>query len=156
MENKYVGLMVIGIAIVFFFIVMSFNQALEDIVNENCTHGIQCPMQTTLKTQKVISYSLIGLLVIVGGFVTFLFKEKHIGKKVLSNEEKKKLLEKLDVDEKKIVELINGKEGSMYQSDVMKELELSKVKVTRILDRLEGKGILERKRRGMTNIVILK
>ena len=44
----------------------------------------------------------------------------------------------------------------MYQSDVMKELELSKVKVTRILDRLEGKGILERKRRGMTNIVILK
>ncbi|MBI2662835.1 MarR family transcriptional regulator [Candidatus Woesearchaeota archaeon] len=156
MENKYVGIMVIGIAIVFLFIVMSFNQALEDIVNENCTHGIQCPMYTTLKTQKVISYSLIGLLVIVGSFVALLFKEKNVEKKVLSLDEKKRIMEKLDSDEKRVVELINAKEGSMYQSDVMKELDVSKVKVTRILDRLEGRGLLERKRRGMTNIVILK
>ena len=33
---------------------------------------------------------------------------------------------------------------------------LNKVKITRILDKLEGMGILERKRRGMTNVVILK
>lgn len=33
---------------------------------------------------------------------------------------------------------------------------LTKVKVTRILDRLEGREIIERKRRGMTNVVILK
>lgn len=159
MENKYVGLMIIGIAIIFFLVVMSFNQALEDIVNENCTHGILCPMQTTLKTQKVISYSLIGLLVIVGLFVTFWGKEKLHKNNITphwSLEEKKKMLEKLDEEEKKVVGLIAEKEGSMYQSDVMKELDMSKVKVTRILDRLEGKGILERKRRGMTNIVILK
>lgn len=159
MENKYVGIMVIGVALVFFFIVMSFNQALEDIVNESCTHGIECPMQTTLKTQKVISYSLIGLLVIVGLFVTFWSKDK-VNRPVitpnLSLDEKKKMLKNLDDDEKKVVELIAKMEGSMYQSDVMKELDISKVKVTRILDRLEGKGILERKRRGMTNIVILK
>ena len=148
--------MIIGIAIVFFFMVMSFNQALEDIVKESCTHGIQCPMYTTLKTQKMVSYSLIGLLIIVGSLATFWGKEKSREKKVLSSEEKKKLWEKLEDDEKKVVELINVKEGAMYQSDLMKELDLSKVKVTRILDRLEGKGILERKRRGMTNIVILK
>jgi len=157
MENKYVGMMVIGMALIFFLIVMSFNQALESIVNESCTHGIECPMQTTLKTQKVISYSLIGLLVVVGLFVTFWGKERvHRHDSYLNLEERGKLLEKVDGDEKKVVELIAAKDGSMYQSDVMKELEMSKVKVTRILDRLEGKGILERKRRGMTNIVILK
>tara|TARA_Y100000310_G_scaffold79304_3_gene76019 strand:- start:11104 stop:11229 length:126 start_codon:yes stop_codon:yes gene_type:complete len=31
-----------------------------------------------------------------------------------------------------------------------------KAKVSRIIDRLENKDIVERKRRGMTNVVVLK
>ena len=61
-----------------------------------------------------------------------------------------------DEDEKKIYELVSAKEGSAYQSDLIKELNISKVRMSRILDRLEGKGIIERKRRGMTNVVVLK
>ena len=44
----------------------------------------------------------------------------------------------------------------MYQSSLMKETGFSKVKTTRVLDRLETKKILERKRRGMTNLVVLR
>lgn len=159
MENKYVGLMVIGVALVFFLVVMSFNSALEEIVNTNCDHGPTCPMYTTLSTQKTISYSLIGLLVLVGLFVTFFIKEKNLPpetKKVLSEEEKKHKLQHLDDEEKRVMELLINNQGSMYQSDVMRETQLSKVKITRILDKLEGKMLLERKRRGMTNIVILR
>lgn len=159
MENKYVGLMVIGVALVFFLVVMSFNNALEEIVNTNCDHGLTCPMYTTLSTQKIISYSLIGLLVLIGLMVTFFIKEKKLPpdtKKVLTEEEKKHKLQHLDEEEKKVMELLINNQGSMYQSDVMKETQLSKVKITRILDKLEGKMLLERKRRGMTNIVILK
>ncbi|MFA6461436.1 MAG: hypothetical protein WCV90_04150 [Candidatus Woesearchaeota archaeon] len=159
MENKYVGLMIIGVALVFFLVVMSFNNALEEIVNTSCDHGPTCPMYTTLSTQKIISYSLIGLLVLIGLMVTFFIKEKKLPqetKKVLTEEEKKHKLEHLDNEEKKVMELLINNQGSMYQSDVMKETQLSKVKVTRILDKLEGKMLLERKRRGMTNIVILK
>jgi uncharacterized membrane protein len=151
--------MIIGVALVFFLVVMSFNNALESIVNENCTHGPTCPMHTTLGTQKIISYSLIGLLVLIGLFVTFFIKEKKLPaetKKVLTEEEKKHKLEHLDEEEKKVMGLLIQNQGSMYQSDVLKETQLSKVKVTRILDKLEGKQLLERKRRGMTNIVILK
>lgn len=159
MENKYVGLMIIGITIVFFFIVMSFNQALTDIVDTTCTHGPTCPMQTPLKNQQVISYSLVGLLVLVGVFVAFFMKEKVLPpetKKVLTEEEKQHKLEYLDEEEKRVMELVITNQGSMYQSDLMKETQFSKVKVTRILDRLEGKQLIERKRRGMTNIVILR
>ena len=65
-------------------------------------------------------------------------------------------MKKLDAEEQKIIRLLEEKEGSTYQSDLIKETGHSKVKITRILDKLESKGILEKKRRGMTNIVVLK
>ena len=58
--------------------------------------------------------------------------------------------------EKKIFEILTKSEGSAYQSDLVKQTSLSKVKITRILDKMENKGIIERKRRGMANIIIIK
>ncbi len=164
MRNKQVGLLVIGIAILFFFIVMSFNNALDTIVSTSCTHGVSCPMQVTLTTQKQISYGLIGLLVVVGGLIAFFMKDEvvhhhttiHQEKKVLSEEERKKRLNGLDEGERQIMDLVLQRDGSVYQSELIKELKLSKVKVSRLLDKLEGKGLVERKRRGMTNVVISK
>ena len=47
--------------------------------------------------------------------------------------------------------------GSMYQSDLIKKTGMTKVKITRVLDKLEHEDkIVERKRRGMTNLVVLK
>ncbi len=65
-------------------------------------------------------------------------------------------LEQLDVDEKKVYQQLKEHQGSLYQSDLLKQLATSKVHLTRILDKMESKQILERKRRGMTNIVVLK
>lgn len=166
MKNKYVGLLIIGMALIFLFIVMSFNNALAAIVDESCTHGTSCPMQTTMFTQKVISYSLIGIIVLVGAMVFFFMKDEKIAQhttiihnaedKKISEEEKKKRLQDLEDEERQVMNIIINQEGSVYQSEIMKATGLSKVKVTRILDKLEGKSLIERKRRGMTNIVILK
>lgn len=65
-------------------------------------------------------------------------------------------ISKLNEEEKKIYDLLNLHEGSMYQSDLIKETGFSKVYITRVLDKMESKKVLERKRRGMTNIVVLK
>jgi len=65
-------------------------------------------------------------------------------------------LDSLDEEEKRLYNIIKDKDGSAYQSDLVKETDFSKVKITRVLDKLEHKGIIERKRRGMTNIVVLK
>ena len=70
-------------------------------------------------------------------------------------EDKKKNLKLLNKEEK-IVYGILIKERSMFQADLVEKSGFSKVKVTRILDRLEGKNLVERKRRGMSNIVILR
>ena len=40
-------------------------------------------------------------------------------------------------------------------ADLIEKTGFGKAKMTRIIDRLEGKGFVERKRRGMTNVVVL-
>jgi len=159
MKNKHVGYLVLGIVIVFFFVVMSFNYALQNIVNTSCTHGEMCPMHATVQTQQIISYGLMGLLVLVSLFIIFFMKDETIiqeTKKHLSEEEKHKKLEHLDEEERNLMNIILREEGSVFQSSLVNETKLSKVKVTRILDRLEGKQLIERKRRGMSNVILLK
>ena len=159
MKNKHAGFLVIGITLVFFFVVMSFNYALKQIVDTTCTHGVACPMHATVFTQEVISYGLMGLLVLVGLFMIFFMKDETIVqemKKEVSEEDKQKKLDNLDDEERGLMNIVLREEGSVFQSSIVKETKLSKVKVTRILDRLEGKGLIERKRRGMSNVVLLK
>ena len=62
----------------------------------------------------------------------------------------------LDSGEKKVYSALLESGGSAYQGNLLKETGFSKVKVSRILDKLEQKGVLERKRRGMANLVVLK
>ena len=68
----------------------------------------------------------------------------------------KKMNKHLSSEEKEIVELLKVSNNSMYQSELSKKLDISKVQMTRILDKLEAKKVIERKRRGMTNIIILQ
>jgi len=75
----------------------------------------------------------------------------------LITEKWSKLLEEIsNTDEKRIVEIIIDEGGTMFQSELVEKSGYSKSKVSLILDRLEAKRILERKRRGMTNAVVLK
>jgi hypothetical protein len=157
MENKQVGWIILGISILIIIIIFLFNSALKDIISASCTeHGTSCPMYDTVTKQTILALSIVGVLVIVG--LTLILtkpKEKIIFKKI--HEKKKKLdLQNLDRDEKKVVNLLLQENGGTFQADLMEKLEIGKVKATRLLDKLEAKGIVERKRRGMNNIVVLK
>lgn len=149
MKNQHVGILILGMALVFFILVISFNNALSSIVNTQCTHGEMCPMHVTLKTQKVISYSLISLLIAIGAYIAFFLRGQQ-------KKEPKRSSIPLSKDEKTIIALLDKEEGSAYQSDIIKHTQLSKVKISRLLDKMESKGLIERKRRGMTNIVVKK
>ena len=67
-----------------------------------------------------------------------------------------KIIRTLKQEEREIYSIINNAEGAIFQAELVEKSGYSKVKVSRILDRLEGRGLVERKRRGMTNIVIAK
>ena len=88
------------------------------------------------------------------GFGLFLFLKKKPEEKALHHAHK--AAKSLGGDEAKVFDLIVQSKGTLYQHELVTKLELSKVQITRILDRLEGQGLIERRRRGMTNLIVLK
>ena len=111
----------------------------------------QCPAHNSNSSWLILVAFGIALFISGSGIFLLFFPTT----------EEKRTFQEVDVatlseEEKKAYDYIKGHEGSAYQSDIMKEMQWSKVQTTRILDKLETKGILERKRRGMTNIIVLR
>jgi len=163
MKNRNVGYLITGISLLIVLVIYLFNQGMTTIVNETCSHGPSCTMYTTIKTQTYLSFAIAGLVLVIGLFLIFSKEnEKIVIKRIKpeANIEPKKFneksLEKLNKNEKNIMNLLLENKGNMFQSDIIQKTNLNKVKITRILDSLEAQGMIERKRRGMTNIVMLK
>jgi uncharacterized membrane protein len=64
--------------------------------------------------------------------------------------------EELRNGEKEIYEVVLESDGVVEQSTIVEETDLSKSHVSRKLDVLESRDLVERKRRGMGNVVVLK
>ncbi|MBU1136690.1 MAG: MarR family transcriptional regulator [Nanoarchaeota archaeon] len=156
MQNKNVGFLILGMSLIIITIVLIFNLGLKKIVTQTCTHGSECSMYGTISIQTGISLAIAWLVFIIGLFLIFSKSEEKIVIKTIKDKKKKIDLTNLDKDEKKIMKLILEERGGMFQADLMEKLEIGKVKTTRLLDKLEAKQLIERKRRGMNNIVILK
>ncbi len=66
------------------------------------------------------------------------------------------ILPLLKEDESRVFRLLHQEKGNLYQNKLARELNLSKVKMTRILSRLEKKNLIVRERAGMTNSIKIK
>lgn len=159
MENKSVGYILLGVSILIIIIVILFNNTMQGFVDATCSleHGSSCPMYSSIKQQTYISFGIVGLLVVVSLILIFSKPdEKIIIKKVEKRVVKKKLdTSELNSDEKKVLSLVSESKA-VFQAELIEKTEFGKAKMTRVIDRLEGKGFVERKRRGMTNVVVLK
>jgi len=158
MKNKHAGFLLVSIAIVIAFIVVIFNIGLKEIVNQTCDHGSECVMYSTLALQTSLGLGIALLIAVIGLFLIISKEpEKIIIKKVKEKLRKKKIdLRGLDKDEKVVIKILQEEHGAIFQKTLMEKLEVGKVKITRLLDKLEAKQFLERKRRGMNNIVVLR
>ncbi len=162
MENKNVGYLILGISVLFIFVIFLFNNAMKNIIEQGCPliaehGGAFCPAYGTINQQTYLSLAIVGILIIVALFLVFSRQsEKIIIKKIKEKLIRKEInMNELSREEKQIYELINESKA-VFQSDIIEKLSINKAKVTRVLDKLENKGLIERKRRGLTNVVVLK
>jgi uncharacterized membrane protein len=157
MKNKNVGYLIVGISIIVFAMIFIFNAGLKEALGATCSMGPTCGMYKTLSLQTWVSVAIAGLILIIGLF--FIFSKEEVSvitKTVVKKESRKKIsLEGLDDKEKKAVKLLQ-EQGAIFQATLMESLGIGKVGITRLLDKLEAKQIVERKRRGMNNVVVLK
>jgi uncharacterized membrane protein len=139
-------------------IIFLFQGALKDIVSLSCgiEHGEFCPMAQTINQQTYLALGIVGILIVLGFVLIFSKPEERIIIKKVKERKKKIDKSKLDSDERKVVSFLEKENGAVFQKTLMEKLEIGKVKTTRLLDKLEAKQIVERKRRGMNNIVVLR
>ncbi|HOC78426.1 MAG TPA: MarR family transcriptional regulator [Methanofastidiosum sp.] len=162
MRNRVVGFLIIFVALLMGFIIYAFNRAMTEIVNASCEHGSSCPMWGTIDFQTNVSIAIMSFVIIIGLYLIFFGKEeKKITEEEIRNisikkENYEEVLKTLTDEEKTVFESIIDSNGTIFQSDLTDKTNFNKVKVTRILDKLEGRGLIERRRRGMTNVVIIK
>lgn len=163
MENsinvKNIGLLLIIISIIFAFIIYSYTKniiALNIELHKNCPlpEGV-CPYKRSMPPETVFGITLSAIIVLIGIYLFFTGKEM----KILATKDIKKVkesLKSLEGDEKSVYELIKNSDGYILQSDLIAKTGFSKVKVSRIIDKLELKDLVIRRRRGMSNVIILK
>jgi uncharacterized membrane protein len=158
MENKYVGYIMLGISALLVVIVLLFQKALKQVVALSCglEHGLSCPMNVTVNQQTYLALAIVGLIVIVGLILIFAKQKEKIIIKKVKTRKKKMDKSKLDKEETKMINILEKENGAIFQKTLMEKMEIGKVKTTRLLDKLEAKQLIERKRRGMNNIVVLK
>ncbi|MBN2015073.1 MAG: hypothetical protein JW778_07830 [Candidatus Altiarchaeota archaeon] len=94
-------------------------------------------------------YAMTAVAMVVGALIVLLFQWK------ISQKQMQRLLKALPEDEHKIVELLLN-DGKMEQTYIVAESGLSKVKVSRILAKLEQRKVIEKKPLGNTNLIKLR
>ncbi len=128
--------------------------ALCEFYHEKNLDMNQCPAhKNNLSWLFTGLFGIVFLVLGIGVYLIFSLEKSNI---LPAKPIEKIQPDNLEEEEKRIFDSINQGSGSKYQSDLIRETGMSKVKITRILDKMESKGVIERKRRGMTNIVVLK
>jgi len=66
MENRTIGILIVGIAALIGFITFSFNRALADTINTTCPHGSICPMYRAIDFLINVNTGIIVFLAAIG------------------------------------------------------------------------------------------
>jgi uncharacterized membrane protein len=114
-----------------------------------------CPYKGSVPTEVLAAFITDAAVGVFGiSLIITSYRSQKIGLK--ENTKITESIKSLQNEEKKVYDLLIDAEGFMFQNDLIEKTGYSKVKISRILDKLEMKGVVERRRRGMSNIVVLK
>ena len=147
MDFKYLGAGIMVLSVFLALIVYNISSELLASIDmgDHCSSVTTCPHVATISLSYV-GYLFSASLFSMGAFIYKKSPQSAIRRKPGN----------LDPEEKKIYEILAESDGMLFQGDIIEKSGFSKVKVTRLLDRMEAKKVLERRRRGMSNAVVLK
>ena len=150
-NNKKLGVILIVISLViggiFAYFISNLTQKSQEL---GCSNNQECFAVEKGLSVSHVAIGIFSFMLALGIYLLF-FSSAEIIK------QKKYDISKLNKEEKRVFLFIKeNKEKGVYQSEIVEHFNFQKSKVTRILDRLEQSGLIERKRRGMTNIILLK
>lgn len=131
---------------------------IQVFVNQEDTAITQIPGFFTFNDVMVVVVSSLVLGISTMYILSLDSGEKPAGRLVLEERKKRwvEIVKTMREDEQRIYQAIIDSDGIINQSELAGKTGLSKSNVSRNLDLLESKGLVERRRRGMGNIILLK
>ncbi len=106
-------------------------------------------------TLPVIIVLLSGTGIIVGILTYYFIAGKYSKEKKEIKSNVKSLYSLMDKDEREVIECLVSSKGKISQSYLDKYTKMDRVKIFRLLARMENKGVIRKEKNGKTNIVIL-
>ena len=149
MNPKYLGL-----AVMFISVLLAYNvYILSSELLSSLDHGDECSSFETCPHVQTATSSYTGYAGATGTFLIGLYIFLRQPTQPVS---RKKKPSDLNPDEIRVYDIVEEAGGMIFQSEIVEKTSFPKARVTRVLDRLESRNVLERRRRGMTNAVMLK
>ncbi|HLD85609.1 MAG TPA: MarR family transcriptional regulator [archaeon] len=102
------------------------------------------------ETELFMNFAFIIAVIIAIVIITLFYFSKHH-----KNNNVHTVLPMLTDTERKVMEIVMRK-GEVDQREIVRETEYSKAKVTRVIQDMESRGMLEKTRKGRRNIIKLK
>ncbi|MFH0863275.1 MAG: hypothetical protein V1875_09660 [Candidatus Altiarchaeota archaeon] len=106
-------------------------------------------IEDTGMQMPLLTYGVAAVAMMVGAMIILLFQWR------ISHQHAYNMLKVLPPDERKLIELLL-KEKRMDQMHLVAESGLSKVKVSRLIMKLEQRGVVDKRPLGNTNLIRLK
>ncbi|HLC67755.1 MAG TPA: MarR family transcriptional regulator [archaeon] len=167
---RKIGILMIVVAVVvavFGVWLKVYNDKLaQNQVNEtgSCYLSDGTCLHATSDSIMYVSVAIAAFLVGLGMYLMFRKEaKKTVIKKVAektANDEKKDFTSEapktLGPESKQIFDIVAQSNGAILQGELVMKSGMDKVKVSRVLDKLEMHGLIERRRHGMSNMVVLK
>lgn len=151
--NKWLGLLIIAVSLILGGVIYSlYTQLLSSEMAECGCGSAVCPARNP-PIPVYLGITLVVILTGVGAYFLLFFPQSEPS---INKAEWEKKLKTLKEEEKKIYQLLMNNDGVLFQSDLVQKSGMNKVKVSRTLDLMQSRGLLERRRQGMANVVILK
>lgn len=121
----------------------------------------------TVLSQVLRSYTLYDVIILIGAALSagltsmyLLTFDRGLRSVELPYERKiasyERILHTLKEDEQKVFKAVLDSDGIVAQSELSEMTGVSKSSVSRALDLLESRGYVERRRRGMGNVIVLQ
>lgn len=119
-----------------------------------CVHpgNTECPVLAHIPLEFYPSILLLAILGWFGWKSTLV--QRHAGNEFIGRA--RDAAKRLEGDEKTLFDCILASDGAIFQSELVQRSGFLKVKVSRIIDKLEAKGLVERRRRGMSNMIVIR
>jgi len=139
-------ILIFGI-LTFFIFVVSFSVF---YATEHFTASCGCRVPSW-----VIIVAMASLGLFVGLITYYILSTNYLKKRERIEKDLIKILDLLDNEDNIVLKKIIESGGEINQSSLTRALNLDKVRVSRIVSRMEEKNILKKEKNGMTNKLIL-